>query len=105
MRLAVAACLLVAGCAQLDAAAQMQSGNVRIDPHPNAPGAYRVTAIAMPDAPRLSGVEPHTPEARRRLVAELLGPRCETAEEARIPMAANPLGWRREQVLMRVTCP
>lgn len=106
MRVALAACLVVAGCAGLDATMQVRDGNVRIDPHPTDPSAYRVTAIAMPDFPvAVSGVEPHTPEARRRLVAELLGPRCETVEEGRIPMTANPIGLRREQVIMRVTCP
>jgi hypothetical protein len=101
----LAAALLLAGCAKSDADWMVAIGTVRIDPHP-AEGAIRVSVVTVPDAPiSLSSVDPNRDEGRAMLLATLFPEPCAAREEARIPTASMALGFRREQVVYRVTCP
>ncbi len=106
MRLAVAGlALALAGCAGAEATHMMQKGFVRIDPHPAAQGAQRLTVMSWPEAAEWrSPASLNNPEGRQRLAMELLGPTCRATEEGRTPLTPDPLGFRREQVLLRVDC-
>lgn len=96
--------LALAGCAQAESGMLLQNGHARVEPHPTKAGAARLTVLSFPEGLD-SATSPNTPGGRQRLAAALLGPNCAATEEARMPLAPDMFGFRREQIVMRVECP